>query len=183
MCVYTYIHTYIHTYNDRKSRQKLQKFINKELGVLIVVLKGEGHRTKEKQTRRKQSDSYFLSGKGKYDHTSVGLWVPVCSITEHSPVGSLHVLTPHCHWMGAEPYGSTEAPHRIGKHSVRCSTTGADSGVPRLVKRMGPWGSQAFGYPGSTGSCARAENGIWNLGLQAGSGWEPKKGGGLQLVP
>lgn len=44
-------------------------------------------------------------------------------------------------------------------------------GVPRPVKRPGPWSSQALGYPGSTGSPGRAENGIWAHGLGGGHGW------------
>ena len=55
----------------------------------------------------------------------------------------------------------------------------AHSGVPILARKLGLSGSQALGYPGSTGNCGRAENclGAPQAGSSLGPSVENRKGG------
>lgn len=45
----------------------------------------------------------------------------------------------------------------VGKHSLRCRTTGASLGIPRPATRLRLSGSQAPGHPSATGNHGRAE--------------------------
>lgn len=63
---------------------------------------------------------------------------------------------------------------RVGKSSLRRWKTGAHSGVPEPVTRLGLWGSQSLGHPGTTVGSRRAENRVGGLRLAQGGGWVGK---------
>jgi hypothetical protein len=78
-------------------------------------------------------------------------------------MGSLNALNPHCFqggcWVAVRKHQNTTP--EVGKCSLRCGKAGAGSKVPSPVRRLGLWGSQTLGHPGTAEGRRKGENEVW----------------------